>query len=379
MEAKQKLNERLDVLHACMRYEHTYRVPHFSNFFTWKILDSDLHPKLSAALADYGMLDRIQCEFQERYGFDVHYDLLARNLLKPSTVLGGRHHLVNDEAESINFFDHTLMEDTEYPAYKTDRWAVSWKMFLRKYPGLAQGTMAEAIARFAENSAYKPFMVKKFAEEYGCPDCYGPTIQVPYERFHKYYRGIRAGSMDLRRRKDELLDTFAAIQEEENLPAAAHAVQTDTSMCMSDTMVPMLAHTMMNQKQWETFYWPYMKQILDTLLAGKKTVMIYLENSLIRFKDYFSDYPKGFLTVVPELDPVTELRQALPNVTIIGGMTSDLLGRGTAEACVDEAKRLIAEMGDGFILGQNKMMSFRNDCRRENLTAVCEYVQEFRW
>ena len=99
MEAKKDLQERLDVLHACVRYEHTYRVPHFSNFWTWKILDSDLHPKLSEALADYGMLDRMQCEFQERYGFDTHYDVLSRNLLKPSSIMGSNHHLINDETE----------------------------------------------------------------------------------------------------------------------------------------------------------------------------------------------------------------------------------------------------------------------------------------
>lgn len=379
MEAKRDLNDRLEVLHAAVRYEHTYRVPYFSNFFTWKILDSDLHPKLSEALADYGMLDRIQCEFQERYGFDVHYDALARNLLKPTSILGGEHHLINDEAESINFFDHTIMADDEYPAYKTDRWAVSWRMFIRKYPNLTQGTMAKAIAAYAENASYNPWMFKKLSEEYGCPQCYGTIIQVPYERFHKYYRGIKAASMDLRRRKDELLDTFNAIQQEEVIPAIKKAAETDYSQCMMDIMTPLLAHTMMNTKQWETFYWPYLKDILDGALAAGKSEMIYLENSLIRFKDYFSEYPKGALTLVPELDPVTELREAIPNATIVGGMTADRLGNGTPEECVDEAKRAIESMGDGFVLGQNKMMSFRNDCRRENLLAVSEFVQEFRW
>jgi len=379
IEYKRNFEDRLNMLHDVVRYKHTDRVPHFSNFFTWKILDSDLKPKLSEALADYGMLDRIQCEFQERYGFDVHYDLLARNLLKPSSILGGHHHLINDEAESINFFDHTLMEDNEYPDYKDKRWEVTWRMFIRKYPELTQGTMAEAIALNAENAAYNPWMFKKFREEYGCPQCYGFISQVPYERFHKYYRGIKAGSMDLRRRKNELLDTFAALQEEEVIPGTKAGLANDTSLCMIDLMIPMLAHTMMNGKQWETFYWPYLKEILDTALAAGKTVMIYLENSLIRFKDYFENYPKGFLTVVPELDPVTDLREALPNITIVGGITSDLLGQGTPEECVAEAKRVIEAMGDGFMLGQNKMMSFRNDCKRENLLAVSEFVQNFRW
>ncbi|MCD8196501.1 MAG: hypothetical protein LUE24_04955 [Lachnospiraceae bacterium] len=379
MEQNKVLQERLDVMHACVKHEHTYRVPHFSNFWTWKILDSDLHPKLSEALADYGMLDRMQCEFQERYGFDTHYDLLSRNLLKPSSIMGGHHHLINDETESINFFDHVLMEDTEYSEYGTDRWAVSWRMFLRKYPDLDQGTMAKAIAMNIENSSYLSHMQKKMATLYGCPNCYGPTLQVPHERFHKYYRGIKAATMDMRRHKGEMLKTYDMIMEDEIMPAVNRALAMDTSDCVCDVMEPFLAHTMMNQKQWDEFYWPYMKQILDAVQAAGKSIMIFVENSIIRFKDYFQDYPKGCLVLVPELDDVVELRKAIPNAAVIGGISSVLLGRGTPEECVDATKRVIDAMGDGFILGANKMISFRNDCRRENLLAVCEYVQNFRW
>lgn len=379
MEYKKDLQERLDVLHSCVRHTHTYRVPHFSNFWTWKILDSDLHPKLSQALADYSMLDRMQCEFQERYGFDVHYDVLNRNLLKPSSIMGGHHHMVNDETESINFFDHVLMEENEYTRYKTNRWDVSWDMFLRKYPDLDQGTMAKAIALNAENAAYLPHMQKKLAERYGCPVCYGSIIQVPHERFHKYYRGIKAATMDMRRQKAALIDTYDAIMEDEVIPGLRRALAQDTSRYMCDIMVPMLAHTMMNTRQWESFYWPYMKQILDAAEEAGKSVLIFVENSVLRFKDYFQDYSKGTLVLVPELDPVTELRQAIPNATIVGGLRSTMLGLGTPEECVDAAKQVIQEMGDGFILGADKMISFRNDCRRENLLAVCEYVQNFRW
>lgn len=379
MEKHERFDERLQVLHDTIKHKHTNRVAHFSNYFTWKILDSDLKPKLSEALSDYGMLDRIQCEFQERYDFDVHYDPLGRNLLKPAALLGGNHHLIDDEQESINFFDHTLLQDDEYPAYKTDRWGTSWKMFLRKYPDLKQGLMAEAIAVNTENNAYLPYIKAKLAKEYGCPTCYNCLAQVPHERFHKYYRGIKAASLDLRRRKSELIDAYDAIMEDEVMPGVHKALATDTSECMVDLMVPFLAHTMMNMKQWETFYWPYLKQILDAALAANKTVMIYLENSLIRFKEYFQDYPKGFLVLVPELDDVAELREAVPNACIVGSITAQLLGRGTPEECVDRAKRVIDQMGDGFMLGQNKMMSFRNDCKRENLLAVCEYVQNFRW
>ena len=40
-------------------------------------------------------------------------------------------------------------------------------------------------------------------------------------------------------------------------------------------------------------------------------------------------------------------------------------------------KRLIDELGpQGFILGQDKMMSYRMDAKPENVLAVCDFVRE---
>lgn len=40
-------------------------------------------------------------------------------------------------------------------------------------------------------------------------------------------------------------------------------------------------------------------------------------------------------------------------------------------------KKLIDELGNGFIFSQNKMVSFRNDCTRENLLAVNEFIRNY--
>lgn len=367
-------------LKDCIQHKHIDRVPHFSNIYTWKILDSDLKPKLSEAMSNYTLLDKMQCEFQERYHFDVHFDLLNRNLLKPETVMGGNHHLINDEAESINFFDHVLMNADEYEEYAKDPMAVNWKMFRRKYPDITAGQVAKAMALREENIAYVDHMKKKFRDKYSSAFANGRIVaQVPYERFHKYYRGIKEATMDLRRRKSVLHDVFDSMMENEIMPNLKKQLETfDDSDCMCDVMMPFLSHAMMNNKQWDEFYWPYLKPQIDMIAEHGKTILIYCENSLLRFAEYFQDYPKGLFLIVPELDDVRDIRKAIPNAAVAGGLTTDLLGHGTPEECVDAAKRAIDDMGDGFMLSQNKMVSFRNDCRRENLLAVCEYVQSYR-
>ena len=381
MKYSAKYEENLKRLRDCTQHKHIDRIPHFSNFFTWKMLDSDLHPKLSEALSDYGMLDRIQCEFHERYHFDTYYDLNCRNLLKPSAVLGsGTHHVINDEMESINFIDHVLMEGDEYEEYRDNRTSVNWKMWTRKCPDLTREGMARSMVLQMENTAFTAYMKQKFAEEYDIPYAYGPVnIQVPFERFNKYYRGIKEAHLDLRRKKALLKDVFDKIQQDEVMPNLKNNLKNDTSHFMNDAMAAMLSHTMLSEKQWEEMFWPYMKMQLDEVLSVGKTVLLYLENSILRFKDYFLDYPKGFITIVPEMDDVIDIRKEMPNLGIAGGMNVSMLQDGTEQDCIDRVKYLADELGDGFMLGQNKMVSFRRDCKRENLLAVCDYLQNFRW
>jgi hypothetical protein len=80
-----------------------------------------------------------------------------------------------------------------------------------------------------------------------------------------------------------------------------------------------------------------------------------------------------------EQDDIFEVRKKLPNVALAGGMTTDLLGHSTKEQCVNYARKLIDTLGDGFALSQNKMMSFRNDAKRENVIAVNEFARSYQY
>ena len=63
----------------------------------------------------------------------------------------------------------------------------------------------------------------------------------------------------------------------------------------------------------------------------------------------------------------------------MGGITSELMGGGTPDEVVALAQKLIDELGreGGFILTQDKMMSYRNDCTAENLHALCDFANGY--
>jgi hypothetical protein len=60
-------------------------------------------------------------------------------------------------------------------------------------------------------------------------------------------------------------------------------------------------------------------------------------------------------------------------------MSTDLLGYRTKEQCIDYAKKLINTLGDGYVFSQDKMISFRNDAKRENVIAVNDFVRSYQY
>lgn len=366
-----------------MNFKHIDRVLHASMFYTWKIFDSSYNGTLSHALTDLNVLEDTQCEFHERYHFDTHMDLGTRNMLGPAMALGSTHLSINDEEGTLNFHDHVIFEENEYLEYAKDELRFYWKMFCRKYPDVTIGQVLHALVEFMSGGMFVKHMLTKFVEEYQAPAVHAQNIagmvNVPIERIYKYYRGIRGTSLDFRRHKSEVKECCDIIHEQEMLPRLKRGLAEDTTPFVTDTLTGLLAHATMNTKQWETFYWPYLKDYLDLIISSGKTITFFIENSIGRFAEYFQDYPKGHIIFFCEQDDIRELRKKLPNVCLAGGMPTNLLGNGTPEECVDYAKRLIDDMGDGFILSQDKMISFKNDCKRENIWAVCDYVSNFRW
>lgn len=200
------------------------------------------------------MLDQIQCEFQERYHFDTHMDLLWRNMLKPSSAFTFTHYVVDDEAECVNFVDHVMMMGDEYGEHISDQAAVEWKMWVRRDPNLTVGDMLRSIVLCFENFAF------------GSPG----SIQVPFERFNKYYRGLKEAHLDLRRQKGTMHQVFDEIHNRELVFALQKVLDTDTSHFATDVYVSLLSHAFMSKKQWDEFFWPYLKPQLDTILASGK-------------------------------------------------------------------------------------------------------------
>ena len=364
------------------------KIPHLSFFVTWKILDAGY--KLSEAMNNYEIMEKVVRRHQEEYGFDCILETGGRNAIRIPMALGNCSYSVNDEAGTVNYVDRAICEGGELGELAADVKKFFWeKGMSRKYTKWQDGsiTLEDIQKAIDEQTLFVQYLNrigKIMQDEYGLPPYSAPKGYgyIGLDFMFNTIRGIRGLSMDIRKDKAALKEACAALNEIYYKPGIEALRNSTTGPDMTaafDYDLTLLCHTILNNRQFEELLWPFMKETFDVLAEKKMTVRLFMEGSSKRFWDYFKDLPKGLIVMHPEADDVFEIRKELPNVAIMGGMPVQLLGNGTKEECVDRVKCLFDELGKdgGFILSQDKMVSFRNDAKPENVKAVCEFVREY--
>ena len=381
---------RIQLFRDCAAWKKPERVPFLANIVTWKILNAGY--TFSQALHDYGIMHKCVTQFLDEYRVDVLTDTGVRNPMRIPEAIGESSYYVNDEREVLGVHAYSLCESSELLELAGDPDKFIWeKMLPRKFPKFQQLTAEDfqrALDEQVEFNKYVMGITKVVREQYGVPaltsmKCGFPNAGI--EEMFSMVRGIRGLSIDMRRNGDALMECVKAYDAKYLDPVVERILQSeegpDPDACF-DVGIMLLAHTVMSKQQWERFYWPSLKRLLDAATEKKKSVRITVEGALSRFFPYFAEYPKGVITLNLDEDDVIETRRALPNCCIAGGLSATLLGRGSVDDCINHIQFLFDEMdakNGGFILTTDKFISYRNDAKPENLKAVCDFVSDYRF
>jgi hypothetical protein len=380
MDAKALLKERTELFDNVFNFKHNKRVPVASNVSFWHILDAGY--TYAEAVGDYAIAEKVNDIFCERYQFDSYMSLCGTMTLGVSRAFGNGHIQINETGDAIVFDDRHIMEGDEYQEYAKDPARFLWsKAFPRCCkPGFTMAQLEKTIMALSEFSMASPTIVQKHLE-HGAMMHWKTGISTPPETIISFLRGIKEMSLDLRKRKDamkETMDIMFARDCEPLLPGIAEAALNHEGY-VAPVSLPMLAHSVLNEKQFEELYWPYTKKVIDFCVEKNIRIAFYCEAEILRFAEYFQDIPKGLAILQHEQDDVFELRKKLPNIALMGGMPLSMLGHAKPQECVDYAKKLIDTLGDGFVLCQDKMGLSKNDIKRENLLAVNEFARNYNY
>lgn len=382
MDAKALLQERTELFDNAFKFKHNKRVPLGCNIWSWQVLDAGY--KQSEVLLDYALAEKVNREFHERYQFDAYTNLITRNPLRLTNLLGGGNHFIDASDEMIQSGEHSVMTEEELPEFAADADKFYWEKAFPRYltqndPDfkLTYGTLQKAFEEKAAFDAYSAKMLKMNRDEFGALMYYGPMERLPLEHLALELRGLKGASVDMRRKKNEVLAWSNTIFNRGNsmkdFNAAADS-QDITGFVAHITMVWQVV-SLMSPKQFEIFYWPQLKQIIDRAAATGQKMFIAAQGEILRFAEFLQEVPKGVMMIHPEGDDIREFRKKVPNVALAGGLPTSILGTASPQECVDYARRLVDDMGDGFVLCQNQMISYRNDCKRENLLAYLDYFK----
>jgi len=134
-----------------------------------------------------------------------------------------------------------------------------------------------------------------------------------------------------------------------------------------------------SKKNFERFYWPYLKKMIDDLVAMNIVPVLHFDSDWTAFLEYFLQLPaKKF---VLELDSSTDIYKAHDilkgHCAIKGDMPAGMLAVGTPEDVDAYAKKLITTFGQGGGLLYSVGCTMPFNARRENVDAFFNAVEKY--
>jgi hypothetical protein len=133
----------------------------------------------------------------------------------------------------------------------------------------------------------------------------------------------------------------------------------------------------MSQSQFEKFYWPSLKKVMDAFIKEGLIQSLFAEGSFNSRLDYVNQFPRGSVIWYFDQSDMARAKKVLgKDCCIQGNVPSSLIVTGEPKAVKEHCKKLIdtCAPGGGYILapGANP-----DNPKLENLIAMVEAVNEY--
>ncbi len=181
--------------------------------------------------------------------------------------------------------------------------------------------------------------------------------------------------MDMFRHKEELLEALDVMTE-----LIIHSVLNSPNFPnLVAVMFPLHkgADGWMSPKQFETFYWPTMKRVMDALIKEGLICSLFAEGGYNTRLEFVKDFPKGSVVWWFDQTDMVKAKKVLGDrFCIQGNVPSSLIVTGSAADVKERCRRLIEDCGPGggYILGAG---CIAEDPKLDNLRAMMDAVREY--
>jgi uroporphyrinogen-III decarboxylase len=205
----------------------------------------------------------------------------------------------------------------------------------------------------------------------------GGFAKAPFDTLGDTLRGTSCIMKDMFRRPEKLLkalDVLADLQISTILKSA----NVDK---LTTVMYPLHkgADGWMSQKQFETFYWPSLRKVMNAFINEGLIQTLFAEGSYNTRLEYIDDFPKGSVVWYFDRTDMFRAKKILGKKCCLqGNVPSSMIVTGDPKDVKEYCRKLIQEVGKGggFILSAG---SVADNPKLENLQAMMAAVREYGW
>ena len=260
-------------------------------------------------------------------------------------------------------------------------------LFIQGYKGaigsavLANPSIGEAFASLyragLEASKYLAILggFDREMAELGFPQAFGVTTYAPFDLISDMLRGMRGAMLDMYRQPDKLHQTMERV-----FPMLLKNAVDCAKRCGNPRVfIPLHRGSdgFMSAKQFETFYWPGLKNLILGLVDAGMTPCAFLEGDYTTRLHYLRELPRGKVLAMFDSTDIFKAKETVGDtVCIVGGMPVSLLSTGTPQQIRDQTKKLIEGVGreGGFIMSARTVL---DDAKPELVKVWAECTREY--
>jgi uroporphyrinogen-III decarboxylase len=314
-------------------------------------------------------------------------------------------HGLGDNVNSYQFVEEAIMEPEEYDALIEDPSDFSFRFLLprtvgtlkplKNFPALntllfLSLMVAYPFADPAMRAAFQSLIkageelekwqkhvaaVNAAALEAGFPGAFGTLAIAPFDVIADFLRGTKGVILDMYRCPDKLLAavdriTGLTIKRILSTMGAAGGFAASFPLHKGDD-------TFMSRKQFEKFYWPSLKKVINALIEEGITVHLFAEGRYNERLDYIGDFPKGWVTwQFDQTDMANAKKLVGGTCCIVGNVPASTIITGTAKDVKECCRKLIeiCAPGGGYVLAGGTSPT---EATPENLRAFMEAAKEY--
>jgi uroporphyrinogen-III decarboxylase len=130
--------------------------------------------------------------------------------------------------------------------------------------------------------------------------------------------------------------------------------------------------------QFERYYWPTLKPIIQELWSRGHQVLFYAEGNWRPHLKSFAELPAGSIIYHVDQDDILEVHKAIGDrFCLSGGIPNFLLSYGTPDQVREHCRKVIDGVArdGGYVADASAIM--QNDTRTENLRAMTDFIREY--